>query len=82
MLAAAGARADPPEDAVEATVKKLHGSVVRRDDLPGKPIVSVMLSMSKCKDADLKALTGLKSLTYLALYRTGITDAGLKEVAA
>src|SRR3954466_15547004 len=81
-LAAPSARADPAEDAIEATIKKLDGTVVRREDPPGKPIVSVILSMSNCKDADLKALTGLKAMTSLALYRTGITDAGLKEVAA
>src|SRR5690242_17285664 len=82
VFAAAGAWADQSEDAIEATVKRLGGSVVRNEQLPDKPIISVMLSLSDCKDADLKALTGLKSLTSLALYRTGITDAGLKEVAA
>ncbi len=82
VLAAAGAWADQSEDTIEATVKKLGGSVVRRDDLPGKLIVSVLQSMSDCKDTDLKSLAGLKSLTSLALYRTGVTDAGLKDVAA
>ena len=82
VFAAAGAWAGQSEDTIEATVKKLGGSVVRNEQLPGKPIVSVTLSMSDCKDADIKALTGLKSLNSLALYRTAITDAGLKEVAA
>ena len=82
VLAAAGAWADQAEDTIEATVKKLGGSVVRGEQLPGKPIISVALSLSDCKDADLKVLTGLKSLTSLALYRTGITNAGLKEVAS
>ena len=33
-------RADEADDRVEAAVKKLDGSVVRRNDLPGKPIVN------------------------------------------
>jgi hypothetical protein len=56
-------RADEAEDRVEAAVKKLEGSVVRRNDLPGKPIVNVILSMSKVKDDDLKMLSDLKSLS-------------------
>ena len=75
LLVAGLARADEAEDRAEETVKKLGGSVVRNKQLPGEPLVSVMLSMTDCKDEDLKKLAGLKSMSYLALYRTGITDA-------
>src|SRR5262245_21484067 len=74
--------ADQTDDEVEAVVKKLGGSVVRNQGLPGKPIINAILSMSDCKDEDIKKLAGLKSLWSVQLYRTNITDAGLKELAA
>src|SRR4051794_3687855 len=74
------ARADEADDRAEAAVKKLDGSLVRNQTLPGKPLVSVMLSMSKCTDDDLKMLADLKSISYLVLYNTGITDAGLQHL--
>ena len=74
-------KADHAEDAALAMVKKFGGTVVRNEQLPNQPVISVMLSLSACKDADLKELVGFKALTYLALYRTAVTDAGLKEVA-
>src|SRR4051794_10532158 len=75
-------RADEADDRIEAAVKKLDGSVVRNQGLPGKPIINVILSMSKCKDDDLKMLADLKSISSLALYNTGITDAGLQHLVA
>ena len=77
-----GFAADEADDRVEAAVKKLDGSVVRRNDLAGNPIVNVILSMSKVKDDDLKMLGDLKSLSSIQLYRTDITDAGLSNLAA
>src|SRR5262245_57876550 len=73
--------ADEADDAAEAMVKKLGGSVRRDDQRAGKPIVGVVLSLSDCTDADLQKLAGLKSLESLALYRTAVTDTGLKELA-
>src|SRR4029079_14078145 len=74
------ASADEADDRVEAAVKKLDGSLERNQTLPGKPLVSVMLSMKKCTDDALKMLANLKSISYLALYNTGITDAGLQHL--
>lgn len=56
---------DNTDDQVEAAVKALEGSVVRDKQKPGQPVISVILSLSKCTDADLKKLAGLKSLSYL-----------------
>lgn len=73
----------PLEDAaIEATIKKLEGSLHRNTRMPGQPIIAVQLGLSKCTDADLKTLKDLKSLESLTLYKTAVTDAGLKELAA
>lgn len=75
------ALAGPADDAAEEAVKKLDGNVVRNQQLPDKPVVSIMLSLSKVQDGDLKQFAGLKTLKYLALYNTQITDATLKDLA-
>ena len=73
------ARADPAEDKAVAAVEKLKGSVTRDPKLPGKPVVTVNLSVTKAKDPDLKELAGLKNLSALYLGFTEVTDAGLRS---
>ena len=67
---------DEADDRVEAAVKKLDGSVVRRNDLPGKPIVNVILSMSKVKDDDLKMLADLNRCPPSSFIGPTFPDAG------
>src|SRR5688572_21817400 len=77
----APARADDAEDKAVAFVKKI-GGVARRDDkLPGKPVVRVDILNPEMADAGLRELAPLKSLAALHLSQTGVTDAGLKELA-
>src|SRR5262245_63613797 len=79
VLTAPVAVADDAEVAAVAAVKKLGGTVRLDDTAADRPVVGVILSLTPCKDSDLKQLAGLKSLQSLALYRTQVTDAGLKE---
>ncbi len=68
-------RADFTEDAVIKAIKQLHGRVEQNGKV-------VDLSYTQVKDAELKALAALKTLTTLNLSETRVTDAGLKELAA
>src|SRR5215468_10493445 len=76
------ARADNAEDKAVAFFKELGGNADRNENLPGKPVVSMLFfSNAKVTDADLKALAAFKNLTTLILSDIKITDAGLRELA-
>ncbi len=75
-----GACADDAEEQVVKVIEKLGGKVIRDDKLPEKPVVSVYLTLSSAKDADLKGLAHLKHLQKLSLLKTKVTDAGMKEL--
>ncbi len=85
ILLALGGTARSDDDRVTTKLKEL-GAFVRCDETkPGKPIVSVevmgSLDKRKMTDADLLELAPLEQLRTLALYKAGITDAGLKHLA-
>ena len=67
------------EEALEA----LGCQVVRDEKAKGKPIIEVKIRAGpgEFTDAGLKEVAGLKSLRILELSSTGVTDAGLKELA-
>jgi len=80
VLAVAG-RAD--EDEVVKAIKKEGGRVRVDAKQPGKPVVWVDFRGTRIADAELKILKELKepkSLQWLLLDDTDITDAGLKEL--
>ena len=77
-----GCSSQPPvqeenEAAVNA-VKAAGGSIVRDENQPGKPVVSV--TFEKATDAALKELAPLRRLTTVTLAGTQVSNAGLKEL--
>ena len=65
-------RADDAEDKAVAFVEKLGGKVTRDEKAPGKPVITVDLSVTQVTDAGLKELAPLQNLTALDLsYTTG-----------
>src|SRR6516164_6187049 len=80
LLCPGAARADEAEDKSFAFVYKL-GQAIRNFNLPGNPVVRVVLFQTKVTDADLKELAGLKNVKELLLSSTQVGDAGLRELA-
>jgi hypothetical protein len=82
LLCPGAARTDEAEDKAFAFVLKLGGQAIRNFNLPGRPVVRVVLFQTKVSDVGLKELAGLKNLKALYLSTTQVSDAGLKELAA
>ena len=74
---------DPGETEAIAHIKKLGGDYVRLEkDDSGDGQLSVHVSLPRSTvDEDLKKIKLLKSITWLQLENSQITDAGLKEIA-
>jgi hypothetical protein len=68
------------QEQIVAKVKRLGGSAIVNEDLPGKQIVAIDLHGTRVRDADLELLEGLTNLYTLNLYDTRITDEGLKNL--
>jgi uncharacterized protein (TIGR03067 family) len=69
------------EDKAVAAITKLGGQVTRDEKAAGKPVVAVSLSSVPVTDAALaELLKDLKNLETLDLFKTKVTDAGLKEL--
>ena len=83
LLLAGRLSAGDDDAKAEKSIKAIGGKVVRDDKATGKPVIVVDLTNTKVTDAGLKELelAGLKSLQTLSLSGTGVTDAGLKELA-
>ncbi len=63
------------------TLEKLHAKIRRDEKRPGRPVIGVELSVEVGKRVDLPCLAALSQLEELKLMGTGITDAGLQELA-
>ncbi len=70
----------PENEQAIVAIEGLGGSVVRNDNIPGRPVTSV--EFPKATDAALKEVAGLKRLNSLKLAGTEVTDAGLKDLAS
>src|SRR5262249_18133567 len=81
LLAAAEDRGADEQKAMDA-LTKLGSKITLDENAPGKPVVGVDLRGSAANDADLAGLKALPKLRGLNLGATGVTDAGLKELAA
>jgi internalin A len=78
LFTGCGSPAEEDTQAVDGVVA-LGGKILRDDNMPGKPVISV--EFTKVTDAGLKEVAGLKSLKTLNLAGTQVTDVGLKELA-
>src|SRR5262245_52231708 len=74
-----GSAGDDAEEKAVQAIKKLGGSVVRDERVPGEPVIEVQLA-NKVTDEDLKHLASLKELQKLDLDTTAVTDAGLMHL--
>ncbi len=80
--AATGRQATTKPGTEIARIEDLGGTVMRENQQPDGPVVSVDLSDNqKLKDDDLKLLSSFPDLRELHLHGTTITDAGLKHLA-
>jgi hypothetical protein len=79
LMAPAPKADDGADSRALATIKKLGGRF-SRGDVPGGPVVHVVLSTCKATDADLAQLKNFKQLESLYLAQTQITDAGLAHL--
>src|SRR5688500_17001804 len=78
VLLAAPARADEAE---AAALEKLGATLQRDQKLVGTPVVAAYLDNTKASDADLRHLAAFPGLGVLALFKTAVGDAGLKQLA-
>jgi hypothetical protein len=78
LFTGCGSPAEEDTQSANAVVA-LGGKIVRDDNMPGKPVISV--EFTKVTDAGLKEVAVLKYLTSLNLAGTQVTDVGLKELA-
>src|ERR1700733_7374440 len=73
--------ADEGEDKAVKAVEGLKGKANRSANLPGKPVVSVMLTGNKVADDDLKHVAAFKDLISLNLSSSAVTGDGFKHLA-
>ncbi len=69
------------DDKAAVLVEKLGGKVIRFSALRGKPIIYIDLERSKVTNEQLGFLKGLKSLKFLLLSDTSVTDACLVNMS-
>jgi len=63
-----GSAGDDAEEKAVQAIKKLGGSIVRDEKVPGKPVIEVQMT-DKGTDEDLKHLANLKGLQKVDLIR-------------
>ena len=81
-LLSASAGDDAEKKAIQA-IKKLGGSIVRDEKVPGKPIIEVQIDVQSTDhwaDEDLRPLAELKELQKLGIGFNEVTDVGLKHL--
>jgi internalin A len=61
-----------------AGIEDLGGKVIRNENHPGKPVISIDLSNARISDEDVKEAAKFPQLESLDLSKTEITDAGLE----
>jgi hypothetical protein len=65
------------EERARAEVERIGGDVLRDGQMPGTPVVKVLLSGSRVTDGELSVLANFPQLRFLDLRKTAITNRGL-----
>src|SRR5262249_31639861 len=82
VLLAVGEEGSVDEQKAIDALTKLGSKITRDENAPGKPVVGADLRGCVAHDSDLARLQACSELVTLNLGGTGVTDGGLKKLAA
>lgn len=80
LFAAVGCHQPTAEERARAEIERLGGEVRRDGQLPGTPVVTVLLSRTRVIDGELPLLASFPQLRTLDLRGTRISDKGLAHL--